>query len=293
MGNRWLSCALLYYHQDLQRQHSLLYCFMDYMTRRGDPWIGMDGCLDSLQAPPLAKAAIDACGRGDQGTELQKQDEVETTRILPSRMKHFVPFISINGKGHLHMQAYQLIMADKLRAWNSTLSTPTNRQQQRVPPQDVNTSSHYSTCHSPPDFWCSDIAITTECFSLKGCSDYLKGVYGKPVEFQILYNPQLPSSRSYLLQYIKPHFLTNPSPLYTSTSLAEIDGKYSVELAPVPTPNGTQAVEECIYSSINEVGRRNIMLLCLLEARNDNRPDMRQAWIAGCAPDAETSRRIL
>jgi hypothetical protein len=45
---------------------------------------------------------------------------METRQIL-SQPKRFVPFISINGRSHIKMQAYQVILPEKLNAWKKSL----------------------------------------------------------------------------------------------------------------------------------------------------------------------------
>jgi hypothetical protein len=50
---------------------------------------------------------------------LQRIDESETRKILSQ--PRFVPFISINGHSKIDMQAYQMMMPEKLIAWKQGL----------------------------------------------------------------------------------------------------------------------------------------------------------------------------
>uniref|UniRef100_A0A915D416 Uncharacterized protein n=1 Tax=Ditylenchus dipsaci TaxID=166011 RepID=A0A915D416_9BILA len=118
-GNRLLTCAMLHYQNDDQKKNQLLYCFMQKMMMRGDPNVIIDQCLNQLGLPAHQKDSISNCGRGPQATDLQKADETETSKILST--PRFVPFISINGVGHIHMQAHQMILNEKVKAWDSTV----------------------------------------------------------------------------------------------------------------------------------------------------------------------------
>lgn len=146
---------------------------------------------------------------------------METHKIL-SGTPRFVPYISVNGYGHIHMQAYQMVLADKLRAWNSSLNSMALR---RVAP---------SRCQSPPDFWCSDPSITADCYNPSGCSAYMGAIYGKPIHIKVIYNSQLPSSRQYVLRYIKPNFMRTAGTTYVKPSQSVI------ELEPTALAAGAQ-----------------------------------------------------
>uniref|UniRef100_A0A914Y0F2 Uncharacterized protein n=1 Tax=Panagrolaimus superbus TaxID=310955 RepID=A0A914Y0F2_9BILA len=259
IGNRLLSCAFLYYSNNPMKSGKLFNCFMSSMAYKPPPKRAITECLQHLQTPPEAQASILHCAQSSQADTLQRHDEVETRSVLST--PRFVPFISINGRSHIHMQAYQLFLGDKIPIWNRTLSTiaPTN--------------SRASRCQLPPDFWCSDPSFTNECYNSAGCSAYERAAYGKPIKLKIIYDSSLKHSVDYILHYIKPHFSK--------------DGRVTVEIEPTPISRcaasdpscSDHAIQECVTNKINEPLERNKLFYCLLDAPSGG---MKMAWAQKC-----------
>jgi len=260
-GNRLLSCALLYYLYNPEKSGKLLNCFMSNMMYKAAPEKAMNQCMDRVQTPAEAQASILHCAEGSQADDLQKLDEIETSKILNN--PRFVPNIGINDRAHIHMQAYQMFIGDKVKIWNRTLSliAPTN-----TPP---------SRCELPPDFWCSDPSFTQECYNPTGCSSYYNTIYGRPVSIKAVYDSNMKHSVDYILHYLKPQFHKDP--------------KVILELEPTPTPKCNvktkecqeHALQECVASKVRDPQERTSLLLCLLEYRNTT-GGMQGAWNNRC-----------
>jgi hypothetical protein len=258
-GNRLLSCAFLYYQNNPSKSGKLFNCYMNSMAYKPPPTSAMTRCLTRLQTPPEAQASILHCAQSSQADTLQRHDEVETSTILST--PRFVPFIGINGRSHIHMQAYQLFLGEKVKIWNNTLSTiaPTN--------------SRPSRCQLPPDFWCSDSVFTSECYTASGCSAYQQASFGKPIQLKIIYDSSNKDSVDYVLRYIRPHFLK--------------DGRVTVEIEPSPTPRcstsdpncSDHAIQECVASKVFDPLERRTILFCLLDAAPGG---MKTQWSTRC-----------
>ncbi|KAI1718412.1 gamma interferon inducible lysosomal thiol reductase (GILT) domain-containing protein [Ditylenchus destructor] len=281
-GNRLLTCSLLHFQNDHQKQHKFFYCFMSHMMYKGDPTLYFNQCFDQLSTVAQEKASILGCANGQQATDLQKVDEIETGKILSKRPHRFVPHIAVNGFGHIHVQAIQMVLAEKIRAWNHTVAY--------LPPQNQNVAS---SCHTPPDFWCSEASITNACFNPQGCANYLREIYGKPIHIRVIYNSRLPASRRYVLGYVKPHFVT-----FTDR---HNQGKFVLDLEPAAIAPSLlsscdaacqeQAFQECIASKQTDQKERNNLLICLLENRNAS--SVREWWTTRCARDNVVRDNVL
>lgn len=156
---------------------------------------------------------------------MQKNDEIETAKF--GQHPIFVPFISINGKGHIHMQAVQTIMTEKVRSWNMTLSN--------IPARVINKTN----CQLPPDFWCTDSTITNECFSTNGCTNYLKLIYGKPIHIRILYKTGADSWQKYFNKYL------NPNLIKSNRNNRENKGKFLLEMEPFGNSIESNCNQKC------------------------------------------------
>ena len=58
------------------------------------------------------------CVRGPEAVALQKADERGTASIFANLPKGFVPTISINGLSHIHLQAVQTLLPEKVQHWH-------------------------------------------------------------------------------------------------------------------------------------------------------------------------------
>lgn len=48
-------------------------------------------------------------------------DEAVTQELFDNAVTRFVPYLAVNGRGALHMQASQMMLREKTRAWAHTL----------------------------------------------------------------------------------------------------------------------------------------------------------------------------
>uniref|UniRef100_A0A7E4ZWC0 Saposin A-type domain-containing protein n=1 Tax=Panagrellus redivivus TaxID=6233 RepID=A0A7E4ZWC0_PANRE len=262
-GNRLLSCAFLYYVNDSDKSNRLFSCFMSSMMYRATPGVAMKNCLQHVQTPEEAVKSIIHCAEGSQADDLQKHDEAETAKILAR--PRFVPFIALGGRSHIHMQAYQMFLGDKLKIWNETLHR--YPQPAKVTP---------TRCSVPFDFWCSDPAIINECGSQAICTAYQREIQNKRLEYRIIYDSTLTNSVQYILGYVKNVLLRDST-------------KVLVRLEPTPTPNcdnrqqncADHAVQECIATKITDPAEQVELLLCLLENKNMS-GGMKTAWEERC-----------
>jgi hypothetical protein len=280
IGNRVLSCALRHYDNDKFRQGKVLNCFMSHMMYRGEPLAGMEKCMDSILAAPAEKSEVIGCAKGRQANELEKTAEIETQKILTT--PRFVPFISVNGHAHIHMQSYQLMMTEKIQIWNSSV----NRF--RSP-----SAARPSQCQSPPDFWCSDPLITSECYNANGCSSYQRVIYGKPLHIRIIYNSQLPNSRMYILHYLRTNVLRNA--ISSQKVIVELEPTALSSRAQCDSPQSPcyeQALQECVASTLNSPIERTNVLLCLLEAWSGNAATVRAAFVKKCSSLAPSTPQL-
>lgn len=160
---------------------------------------------------------LSVCANGTQAIELQKYDEIETTKF--GHHLSFVPYIFINGKSHLHMQAMQTIMTEKIRSWKMTLL--------RNPLPHTFTKKVLTNCQIPPDFWCTDSTITMECYTSSGCTNYLRLIYGKPIRIRVLYQGGADSWQKYFNEYL------NPNLIKSDRFSRDNKGKFVLELEPI------------------------------------------------------------
>ncbi|KAI6188319.1 GILT-like protein F37H8.5 [Aphelenchoides besseyi] len=279
-GNRLITCLNSQFGANSFTTHKTFYCFMSLMqNRQQDPEIAMQSCLRQSNVSMATIQTIVSCSKSPQATALQRDDEAATRQILSQ--PRFVPFISINGKSHIHMQAMQMVLAEKIKSWNMSL--------QHIVPS---TYPPTSKCDYPSDFWCSDSTITQECFNSAGCANYENAINGQPLRFTIFYRSDDPQSRSYVLNYIKRHFLLNSAENQRRTI-----GKATVELEPAATLNqpcglancDEQAVQHCIANKISNATVKTNMLLCLLEAGGS----MIDNWASRCYTFFPSSRNTI
>ncbi|KAI6184099.1 Gamma-interferon-inducible lysosomal thiol reductase [Aphelenchoides bicaudatus] len=266
-GNKLLSCMMSTFENDKQTRSEIFYCFMHLFNKPQDPEVVIQACMRRVGISLQVMQTIIACAKSQKATSLQRFDEVETRKILSQ--PRFVPFIQINEHSHIDMQAYQMIMPEKLHAWSSTL-------QRRIVPS---TDNSIGGCGMMPEFWCSSPAITNQCFHSAGCKQYANAIYGQPIHLKVVYSDSA-ASRNYVLGYIKRNFLLN------SASNKANQDKVVVELEPAASaqnPCGEtscdyQAVQHCVQTHVKDVHTRNQMLLCLLEAGGD----MLDGWATRC-----------
>uniref|UniRef100_A0A915D5R9 Uncharacterized protein n=1 Tax=Ditylenchus dipsaci TaxID=166011 RepID=A0A915D5R9_9BILA len=153
----------------------------------------------------------------------------------------------------------------------------------------ISQTASTSKCNLPPDFWCSDPTIISECYTASGCSQYLNAIYGKPIHITVIYNPQLAVSRRYVLGYLKPHFVDRTNTQNEGKALLEL------EPAPIVAPNLSQcdggcqeqALQECVASKFTDVKERTNQLICLMEARDANNKNVSATsiidlWVQKC-----------
>lgn len=110
------------------------------------------------------------CIDTDLGAQLQMDAEQRTNNLGPSAHGD-VPWIVINNRSFVEMQAYQMMLATKLQLWLDADETP-----------------QLSSCQLPSDFWCDNPNISAECFDKQLCSHYSNAIYEQPIQLTIVYN---------------------------------------------------------------------------------------------------------
>jgi hypothetical protein len=84
----------------------------------------MDECLKASGASSEAMESIFRCAKDGSVDSLQRMDENITRRILSkAKPKPFIPFMVVNGEGDQNWQASQIVLAERIRHWKSTLGT--------------------------------------------------------------------------------------------------------------------------------------------------------------------------
>jgi hypothetical protein len=107
------------------------------------------------------------CIESDQGVGLQADAETQTNNLAPSKIGPR-PWITFNNRSIVEMQAYQMMLAEKLTIW-------------------IDDNEHRS-CQLPSDFWCDHPDITGECFDAQLCKSYFARIAGHPIRLTIVYN---------------------------------------------------------------------------------------------------------
>uniref|UniRef100_A0A914CBC3 Uncharacterized protein n=1 Tax=Acrobeloides nanus TaxID=290746 RepID=A0A914CBC3_9BILA len=261
IGNRLLTCLFEHYQQNLYMRNRLFYCFMNNMMYKRPPRSSMETCIHQFQIPDQEANEIFSCANSTRATELQKKDELKTKQFFHGK---FVPFISLQNYGHIHMQAYQMMLKEKILMWNNTIHTGPSSN---VAP---------SKCQIPPDFWCSDKESANECYNQGICDLYMNAIYGKPLLFRIIYDSALEESREYIARYIQSWFIR------------KTDNKVKIVLEPTPQPRAADpyheyAIQECANHYVTDTNSKNAIFLCILEAKQRvPTGNIIDAWVQRC-----------
>ncbi|TKR73114.1 hypothetical protein L596_020464 [Steinernema carpocapsae] len=269
VGNRHISCAFQYL-PTFDQKNRFLYCFMNHLLYQGRITDGINDCFARVGLASASDFVLQ-CASGPQADQLQRIDELDTQKILNE--PRFVPYLQFGEKSSLHMQYYQVMLAEKLVAMSSTLRIPSR------------TTEASSKCTTPPDFWCSSGAITNECFSENQCMTFLNGIYGQPVEITVIYDSSSPVSRDYVTNYISKNLLQQPN----------IKNKVRIKLRSAALSlaedracagrNGTNchdyAIQECIANKVANKQEISKLLHCLLDS-HQTPGDMHLIWASKC-----------
>uniref|UniRef100_A0A1I8AY73 Uncharacterized protein n=1 Tax=Meloidogyne hapla TaxID=6305 RepID=A0A1I8AY73_MELHA len=259
------------------------------MITGSDPMNEMKNCLAQVWASETMIEEIRRCGNGSQSYKFQIEDEHNTKQILTQKPR-FVPFMSYNGFSHIQIQSsLQLFFVEKMRHWNKTIGGNEENNQLQNIDSDTNerlrtTKSNPKECHFPPEFWCIDPKISQQCFNKELCNQQFKSIYGRPINFKIIFNSKFEESRNYLNKYI----LNN---LLNIKTLKLNNGKMFVELEPLHLTNqeleecgfsewcAQRILEICIAASVEDINQRNNLLLCL----NSKYGQINSNWIYECS----------
>ncbi|KAI6242783.1 Gamma-interferon-inducible lysosomal thiol reductase [Aphelenchoides fujianensis] len=220
---------------------------MRLMQAKADPEAALRAAAQQSRLAPQAVESIVSCAKGKSEREAAARRRAGNRGILTST--RFVPFIALNGRSHLHMQAVQMMLPSKLKAWKQILSAP-------------NGNAPNSSCNSMPDFWCSSPEITQECFNEAGCRNHQNAVWGRPINLKLVFRSDNHQARSYVMNYVKRYFLSSENSRIKGKATFELEARglapESVRTVQLRGPSGPALVSD---ASI-----RTKMIVCLLEA---------------------------